>query len=68
MTNKTTEFFAETGESIERDATPEEIAVINAMHVQREQIEADEAAKVVAKQALLERLGITQTEAKLLGL
>ena len=66
MTNKTTEFFAETGESIERDSTPEEIAVIEAMREKRLQIETDEAAKVVAKEALLERLGITAEEAKLL--
>jgi hypothetical protein len=49
-----------------RDATPEEVAAIEAR--QAESIEKAEAetAKAQAKAALLERLGITEDEAKLL--
>ena len=66
MTYKTTEYFALTNETIERDATPDEIAVI-------EQLQANEAAVNLAKQeraaqkaALLTQLGITEEQAKLL--
>lgn len=49
-----------------RDATPEEVAAIEAR--QAEAIEKTEAetAKTQAKAALFERLGITEDEAKLL--
>lgn len=49
-----------------RDATPEEIADIEARHAEVI-AEADaEAAKAAAKAALLDRLGMTADEAKLL--
>lgn len=66
MTYKITEHNAETGEIITRDMTDEEIAKVEAL------IEADKAetakleAASAAKAALLERLGITDAEAKLL--
>jgi hypothetical protein len=66
MTTKTTEFNAETGETIEREATAEEIAALENMRAKLAAIEADEAAKASAKEALLKRLGITAEEAKLL--
>lgn len=63
---KITETNVETGATVERDATPEEIA----------QFESDAAAtalelqeaetKAAEKAALLDRLGITADEAKLL--
>lgn len=63
---KITDVNVETGETIVRDATPEEIA-------QYEKDIADEQAKknaaiaaASAKAALLEKLGITEDEAKLL--
>ena len=63
---KILEHNVETGIAIERDATAEEIAQAKiaaaagaAEHVERE-------AKAAAKAALLDRLGITEEEAKLL--
>ena len=60
------EFNCETGEEIVRDATAQEIAQIkidaeNAL-VRKAQAEAKEAAR----QAILDRLGLTADEAKLL--
>lgn len=56
----------ETGEAIERDATPEEIER-KELYVAEVAAEAKaEAEKAKAKVALLERLGITEDEAKLL--
>lgn len=55
---KITEFFALTGETVERDATPEEIASIVATPT----LEEIEAAKAAAKQAVLEKLGLTAEE------
>ena len=49
-----------------RDATPEEIAEIEAMQAEKIAQEKDAAAKADAKVALLERLGITADEAALL--
>lgn len=59
---KITEYFANTGETIERDMTEEEIASI----VVTPTLEEIEAEKTAAKAALLERLGITAEEAELL--
>jgi hypothetical protein len=60
------EINAETGETIERDLTAAELA--ESAKVAQEFTEAKEfaQAKEVEKQALLERLGITADEAKLL--
>ena len=57
-----------TGEVIdyERDATPEEIASIKAEEKRLAELEAAREARNVARQALLEKLGITEEEAKLL--
>lgn len=59
-------FNAETGEEIIRDANAEELAQmeIDAANVAKEQAEAE--AKAAAKQAILDRLGLTADEAKLL--
>jgi hypothetical protein len=56
----------ETGEEIVRDATVEEIAQmeLDAANAAAAKVEAE--AKAAEKQALLERLGITADEAKLL--
>ena len=59
---KITEYFHETGEKIERDATPQELA----NWVVTPSFEKELEAKATAKAALLERLGITQEEASLL--
>ncbi len=55
-----------TGEEIVRDATAEEIAQIESNSITFEQIQAQAEAKVAEKQALLDRLGISADEAKLL--
>ena len=66
MTYTITENNAETGESVTRDMTAEEIEKVEALIA----ADAAEAAKIeanaIAKAALLERLGITEDEAKLL--
>jgi hypothetical protein len=63
---KILEHNVETGEAIEREATAEEIATAKAnvagATAQRAKAEADATAKA----ALLEKLGITADEAKLL--
>ena len=66
MTYKITESDALTGEVIERDATPEEIADYKAREEKLANRDAEAEAKVTAKAALLERLGITAEEAALL--
>jgi hypothetical protein len=63
-------FNAETGEQIVRDATPEEIEAreieVNAYLANEELKMQAAAAKAAQKAALLDRLGITEDEAKLL--
>jgi hypothetical protein len=49
-----------------RDATPEEVAMIEAQRAEEAAKEKAEADKAEAKAALLERLGITADEAALL--
>lgn len=56
----------ETGEVIERELTAEEIKARNAISAELSQAIADNAAKAEQKAALLERLGISEEEAKLL--
>jgi hypothetical protein len=56
----------ETGEVIERDATPEELAQAEKDAKATADKLAAEAAHATAKAALLEKLGITADEAKLL--
>lgn len=57
-----------TGEIIdfERDATPEEIASIKAEEERLAGLEAEREAKAAARQAILDRLGLTEEEAQLL--
>lgn len=56
----------ETGEEIVRDATAEEIAQIELDAANAAAKKAEAEAKAAEKQALLDRLGITADEAKLL--
>ena len=56
----------ETNEVIERDATPDEVAEMQLSAARREAQLAEAQAKATAKEALLDRLGITADEAKLL--
>lgn len=63
---KITEHNVETGEIIERDATAEELAQYELDAEEREALLAEARTKAEAKIALLERLGITEDEARLL--
>jgi hypothetical protein len=56
----------ETGEEIIRDATSEEIAQMELDAVNNTARQAEAEAKATQKAALLERLGITEAEARLL--
>lgn len=56
----------ETGEIIEREMTAAEIAQDKKDQKEFEALRAEREAKALAKAALLERLGITAEEAKLL--
>lgn len=57
---------AETNEVIEREMNAEELAQRQKDTKQAEEAQANAQAQVAAKAALLERLGITEEEAKLL--
>jgi hypothetical protein len=63
---KTFEHNATTGEIVERELTEEEIAQMEIDAAESEVQKAEFLAKASAKAALLERLGITEDEAKLL--
>ena len=56
----------ETGEIIEREMTAEEIAQQEKDEREFAQLKAEAQAKATQKAALLERLGITEDEARLL--
>lgn len=56
----------ETGEEIIRDANTDELAKIEAYQAAQTARIAEEEAKATQRQALLERLGITEEEAVLL--
>jgi hypothetical protein len=60
------EYNCETGEEIVRDATAAEIAQMKKNADEFARIKAEAEAKAAEKQALLDRLGITADEAKLL--
>ena len=60
------EHNVETGEVIERKANAEEIAQVESDKAEIAQRQLDREAKAEAKSALLEKLGITEDEAKLL--
>jgi hypothetical protein len=66
MEYKTTIHNAETGEIITRDMTEQETKNYEALCAAEAAKEAETAANAIAKAALLERLGITEDEAKLL--
>jgi hypothetical protein len=53
-------------DNLERDATAEEAAVIDAHHVEAEAQADALAARTAAREALLTKLGITADEAQLL--
>lgn len=56
----------ETGEVVERDMTSEELAQKASDDAAIEALKEAEKAKATQREALLERLGITEEEAKLL--
>ena len=66
MTYKITESFVITGEIIEREANAEEIKDFKAREKKFAELDAIKAERAEAKAALLDRLGITADEAKLL--
>jgi F0F1-type ATP synthase membrane subunit b/b' len=57
---------AKSGKETWRDYTAEEIAEVEAAKVKAAEIQAEAEAKATQKAALLDRLGITEDEAKLL--
>lgn len=57
---------ATTGEEVIRDMNAKELAELNQAIAEREALEAAEASAAAAKAALLDKLGITAEEAKLL--
>jgi hypothetical protein len=63
---KILEHNVETGEVVERNATAEEIAQIESRKIEAETRELEAEAKATQKAALLERLGISEDEARLL--
>ena len=60
------EFNCETGEEIVRDATADEIAQMKLDAAEAAARKAEAEARAAQKQALLDKLGITADEAKLL--
>ncbi len=66
MTYKVAEYFGETKETIVRDATANEVADFKAREQKIANLKLEAEAKAEAKAALLQRLGITEDEAKLL--
>jgi hypothetical protein len=60
------EVNAETGEEIEREMNAEELAQLEKDRIVRDAERAAIEAAAIAKAALLEKLGITADEAKLL--
>ena len=66
MTYKITEYFGDTKETIEREPTKEELAAFKTREAKYKALELAKEEKALAKAALLEKLGITADEAKLL--
>ena len=54
----------ETGEEIIRDANAQEISEIEARQAAKAEIQAEAEAKQVARQAILDRIGLTADELK----
>jgi hypothetical protein len=65
MTKEITIINVATGEQIQREMTPEEIAEYEYRWRDPEEL-AEEQAKAAKREALLERLGISEEEARLL--
>ena len=63
---KIKEYNCETGEEIVRDATDAEIAQMAKDKAEFDARKAEAEAKETARQAILDRLGLTADEAKLL--
>lgn len=61
-----TEFNAETGETIEREMTENEIILFQTVEAEKLKQETEEANKAAKKAELLAKLGITEDDAKLL--
>jgi hypothetical protein len=66
MNNQIKIFNCETGEEIVREATEQELKQLEKDAEKAKQIQAEIAAKAAQRQALLDKLGITAEEAKLL--
>jgi hypothetical protein len=66
MTNLITVTNCETGETIEREMNADELAQFNLIKEEQAQKEADAEAKATARQAILDRLGLTADEAALI--
>jgi hypothetical protein len=61
-----TVFNMETGQEITREMTADELAQLNEAKAKASQDIADAEAREVAKAAILDRLGLTSDEAKIL--
>jgi hypothetical protein len=66
MEYKTVKIDASTNEVIERVSTADEIKEVKKLQAKLEAIEMAKETKASAKAALLDKLGITEDEAKLL--
>jgi hypothetical protein len=66
MSYKTTEYFSLTKETIEREATAEEIKDIKQRQALNKALELAKQERAIQKAGLLERMGLTEDEAKLL--
>ena len=66
MTTKMVQINCDTNEVIEREMTAEEIKAEKAMQDYAKEVEAENAAKEAARQAILNRLGVTADEITLL--
>jgi hypothetical protein len=66
MEYKTTDYFGSTKEIVERPANENELAYIELRQQKLQTLAAETEAKAATRAALLERLGITEDEAKLL--
>ena len=66
MTYKITEYFGETKETIEREATADEITAFETRAAKYEALEIAKEARATQRQAILDRLGLTSEEANLL--
>ena len=66
MDIKVTEYFSDTKETIEREPTANEIAAFEARAVKYEALEIAKEVRTTQRQAILDRLGLTSEEARLL--